>query len=99
MAIAHNLGFPRVGRQRELKTALENFWRGDIDAAALNAQAAELRARHWKLQVKAGLDLIPVGDFALYDHMLEMTLLLGAVPERFADSGTGHDLYLSLIHI
>jgi len=96
MAIAHNLGFPRVGRQRELKTALENFWRGDIDAAALNAQAAELRARHWKLQVKAGLDLIPVGDFALYDHMLEMTLLLGAVPERFADSGTGHDLYFAM---
>jgi 5-methyltetrahydropteroyltriglutamate--homocysteine methyltransferase len=96
MAIAHNLGFPRIGRERELKTALESFWHGDIDAAALNAQAAELRARHWKLQMKAGLDLVPVGDFALYDHMLETTLLLGAVPERFAACGTGHDLYFAM---
>ncbi|HYK15534.1 MAG TPA: 5-methyltetrahydropteroyltriglutamate--homocysteine S-methyltransferase, partial [Burkholderiales bacterium] len=83
MAIAHNLGFPRIGRQRELKHALESAWRDDTDGAQLQATARQLRQRHWQLQQAAGIAHIPAGDFALYDHMLDMSLLLGAVPERF----------------
>src|SRR4051812_1709830 len=83
MAVAHNLGFPRIGRQRELKQALEAFWRGDTDSAQLQATARQLRQQNWQSQQAAGMAHIPAGDFALYDHMLDMSLLLGAVPERF----------------
>ena len=87
MAISHNLGFPRIGAQRELKFALEDYWRGAIDATQLQTRAAELRRRHWLLQRARGIDLIPVGDFSLYDHVLDMTVLLGAIPERFGTEG------------
>ncbi|PZQ51678.1 MAG: 5-methyltetrahydropteroyltriglutamate--homocysteine S-methyltransferase [Rhodovulum sulfidophilum] len=83
MATAANLGFPRIGAHRELKTATEAFWRGDIDAAALRATGAELRARHWRIQRDAGVAAIPSNDFSFYDQMLDMTATLGAVPERF----------------
>jgi hypothetical protein len=79
MAITHNLGFPRIGARRELKRALEAYWKGDIDQAALRDTGRTLRAEHWRAQMGAGIDLIPVGDFAYYDHMLNMTALLGAV--------------------
>ncbi|MDN5842779.1 MAG: 5-methyltetrahydropteroyltriglutamate--homocysteine S-methyltransferase [Alcaligenaceae bacterium] len=84
MKITHNLGFPRIGAQRELKWALEAYWAGRHDAAALAEVGRTLRARHWAVQAKAGLSYIPVGDFAWYDHILEWTTLLGAVPARFA---------------
>lgn len=83
MAITHSLGFPRIGIRRELKTALEAYWRGETDQAALRGVGQQLRERHWQAQMEAGLDLIPVGDFAYYDHMLNMTALLGAIPPRF----------------
>ncbi len=83
MSIAHNLGFPRVGAKRELKRALEAYWKGEQTQAALETVGRELRARHWKLQQDAGLDLIPVGDFSWYDHVLDMSVLLGVVPQRF----------------
>jgi 5-methyltetrahydropteroyltriglutamate--homocysteine methyltransferase len=83
MTRAHVLGFPRIGAQRELKAALESFWRGESDEAALCATGAELRRRHWQLQQDAGLDLLAAGDFAYYDTMLDMTVRLGAVPRRF----------------
>jgi 5-methyltetrahydropteroyltriglutamate--homocysteine methyltransferase len=98
MAIAHNLGFPRIGRRRELKQALESVWRGETDAAQLQSTAAQLRQQHWLLQREAGITQIPAGDFALYDHMLDTSLLLGALPERFefgpadADSDLGFAL-------
>ncbi len=79
----HNLGFPRIGAGRELKKALEAYWRGDINAAALKDCGKQLRQRHWKIQANAGLDLIPVGDFSFYDQVLDMSVLLGAVPPRF----------------
>jgi 5-methyltetrahydropteroyltriglutamate--homocysteine methyltransferase len=79
----HNLGFPRIGAERELKFALERYWRSDIEQAGLQAVAADLRRRHWRLQADAGLDFIPVGDFALYDHVLDTSVMLGAIPERF----------------
>ncbi|MDD5277428.1 MAG: 5-methyltetrahydropteroyltriglutamate--homocysteine S-methyltransferase [Methylovulum sp.] len=82
----HNLGFPRLGENRELKFALERYWRGDMDHAALHAVAAELRQRHWQLQAGNGLDLIPVGDFSFYDQVLDTSVMLGVIPERFGTS-------------
>lgn len=83
MTTLHNLGFPRVGARRELKQALEAYWAGEIEADELSACGRELRARHWHIQAGAGLDRVPAGDFAWYDHLLEWTTLLGVVPARF----------------
>ncbi|NYT85823.1 5-methyltetrahydropteroyltriglutamate--homocysteine S-methyltransferase [Pollutimonas harenae] len=83
MTITHNLGFPRIGVQRELKRSLEAYWAGKQTAQELEATGRELRARHWTLQAKSGLEWVPVGDFAWYDQILEWTCLLGAVPARF----------------
>jgi len=85
--LATNLGFPRVGSHRELKTALEATWSGASNAEALLKTAASLRARHWVLQQKAGIDHIPSNDFSLYDQMLDTIAMVGAVPERFAHNG------------
>lgn len=79
---SHTLGFPRIGVERELKKALERYWSGDIDRESLLATGRELRARHWQQQQEAGIDLLPVGDFAWYDHVLATSLLLGNVPQR-----------------
>jgi len=92
--IAHNLGFPRIGANRELKFALENYWRGEIGCDELESIGRELRERHWKLQRDAGLDLVPVGDFSLYDQVLDHSALFGVVPERFGWDGGEIDLDL-----
>ncbi|MEK6398636.1 MAG: 5-methyltetrahydropteroyltriglutamate--homocysteine S-methyltransferase, partial [Terriglobus sp.] len=78
-----NLGFPRMGRKRELKFALEGYWSGKRTEDELLATASSLRAEHWKLQKAAGIDVIPANDFSLYDQVLDMLVLLGATPERF----------------
>ncbi|KQZ82739.1 5-methyltetrahydropteroyltriglutamate--homocysteine S-methyltransferase [Pseudomonas sp. Root562] len=83
MAVAHTLGFPRIGADRELKKALESYWQGDIDHNALNSVGRQLRATHWQLQKDAGIDLLPVGDFAWYDQVLTHSLTFGVIPERF----------------
>ena len=83
MALAHNLGFPRIGRDRELKKALEAYWKGELDEAALRAVGQRLRAEHWQLQKQAGIQLLPVGDFAWYDQVLGHSLMFGVIPERF----------------
>ena len=83
MARTHIHGFPRIGAHRELKFAQESFWRGESDDAYLRGVAKELRARHWEQQRAAKLDFVTVGDFAYYDQMLNLTALLGALPERF----------------
>ena len=86
MAQTHNLGFPRIGAARELKFALEAHWRGEAGEAALEAVAAGLRERHWRLQAAAGLEAVPVGDFSLYDHVLDTSVLLGNLPARHRDT-------------
>mgnify|MGYP006283235151 CR=1 FL=1 len=91
----HNLGFPRIGEHRELKFALERYWRGEIDQIELDKSAAELRKRHWQLQANSGLDLIPVGDFSYYDHVLDTSIMLGVIPERFGPD-TGIDTYFRM---
>lgn len=83
MARTHILGFPRIGAQRELKFAQESFWRGEADEAHLRGVAKTLRERHWQRQRAASLDFVTVGDFAFYDQMLAMSVLFGALPERF----------------
>ncbi len=80
--IAHILGYPRIGEKRELKFALEKYWRGEIDQKALKQVGAELRDHNWQVQANVGLDFVTAGDFAWYDHVLTTTLLLGHVPKR-----------------
>ncbi|KPQ21579.1 5-methyltetrahydropteroyltriglutamate--homocysteine S-methyltransferase [Halomonas sp. HL-93] len=83
MTVSHILGYPRIGAQRELKKATEAYWQGDCSRQTLEATGRELRLRHWRDQQAAGLDLVSVGDFAFYDQVLNVSVLLGAVPERF----------------
>lgn len=83
MALAHTLGFPRIGRNRELKQTLEAYWQGRLDEAGLRALGRSLRAAHWQTQRDAGIELLPVGDFAWYDQVLAHSLLVGAIPRRF----------------
>ncbi|WP_321348666.1 5-methyltetrahydropteroyltriglutamate--homocysteine S-methyltransferase [Halopseudomonas oceani] len=80
MTRIHNLGFPRIGARRELKFALEGYWKGERSRDELLQTGAELRQRHW--QAQQGLDLIPVGDFSFYDQMLDMSFTLGNLPAR-----------------
>jgi 5-methyltetrahydropteroyltriglutamate--homocysteine methyltransferase len=83
MTQAHIPGFPRIGAHRELKFALESFWRGESDEPALRQASRALRVRHWQAQAQAGIDWVTVGDFAHYDHVLGTLALLGAIPPRF----------------
>lgn len=80
MTTIHNLGFPRIGARRELKFALESYWRGESTREQLQALGAQLRRQHWADQ--QGLDLVPVGDFSFYDQVLDMSFTLGNLPER-----------------
>jgi 5-methyltetrahydropteroyltriglutamate--homocysteine methyltransferase len=80
MVTTHNLGFPRIGAKRELKFALESYWKGQSSRDELKALGAQLRQRHW--QEQSGLGLVPVGDFAFYDQVLDMSFTLGNLPER-----------------
>ncbi|EKN4120015.1 TPA: 5-methyltetrahydropteroyltriglutamate--homocysteine S-methyltransferase [Yersinia enterocolitica] len=88
----HTLGFPRVGLKRELKKAQESYWAGNSTQEELLNVGRELRARHWQQQQQSGVDLVPVGDFAWYDHVLTTSLLLGNVPERHQNADGSIDL-------
>jgi len=81
--LTHNLGYPRIGAQRQLKKACEAYWADKISLEQLQEAGKVLRKDNWLLQRDAGIDLIPCNDFSLYDHVLDMTLALGAVPERY----------------
>ena len=76
-------GFPRIGRRRELKRALESHWKGDIGAGELRDVARQLRLRHWALARDAGADSVPVNDFSLYDHVLDAAVMVDAIPARY----------------
>src|SRR5687768_13113398 len=82
--LKHSLGYPRMGAQRQLKKACEHYWQGRIGRSELFVTAKRLQEEHWQLQQAAGMDLIPCNDFSFYDHVLDMSLLLGAVPDRHA---------------
>ncbi|MCX2726576.1 5-methyltetrahydropteroyltriglutamate--homocysteine S-methyltransferase [Thermomicrobium sp. 4228-Ro] len=83
MARSSVLGYPRIGKRRDLKRALERYWAGESDEAALLQTARSVRRAAWEVQREAGIDLIPCNDFSLYDHVLDTICLLGLVPERF----------------
>lgn len=91
-----NLGFPRMGRQRELKFALEAYWAGKRTEAELLAVARGLRVEHWKLQKATGIDIIPSNDFSLYDQVLDMLVLLGVTPERFGAGPVTLERYFAM---
>lgn len=83
MATTHNLGFPRIGAKRELKFALEAYWKGQSSLDVLKQVGKDLRQGNWALQ--SDLDLVPVGDFAFYDQVLDMSFTLGNLPARVQD--------------
>jgi 5-methyltetrahydropteroyltriglutamate--homocysteine methyltransferase len=90
----HNLGYPRIGVQRELKSACELYWTGHCSAAQLLQTGKNLRIAHWQAQRDCGIDLTPCNDFSLYDQVLDMTLALGATPPRYAKLANGPELDL-----
>lgn len=83
------LGFGRMGPNRELKFALEKYWKGDLDADGLLKVAHEVEELSWNLQVDAGIDKVTVGDYCLYDNVLQWAEWLGISPSRFADVEPG----------
>jgi 5-methyltetrahydropteroyltriglutamate--homocysteine methyltransferase len=84
MVTTHNLGLPRIGNKRQLKFSLEAYWRGDIDVDELQNTARQIRSENRRHQ--SSLDWTCVGDFSLYDHVLDTSALLGNLPPRFAPS-------------
>ncbi len=91
-----SLGYPRLGENREWKKLIESYWAGQISKEDLFAQAKELRLEFLKKQDQAGLDLIPVGDFSLYDHILDLSLQFNIIPKRFAKEDKDIDLYFAI---
>ena len=99
--LTHNLGYPRIGAQRQLKKACEAYWAGKISLEQLQEAGKLLRKENWLIQRDAGIDLIPCNDFSFYDHVLDMTLAVGAIPERYRPlvRGEGNaemDLYFAM---
>ncbi len=81
--LTHNLGYPRIGNHRELKKANEQYWAGKISANELEHIAKSIRKQNWQIQKDAGINIIPCNDFSYYDHVLDTSLMVGAVPERY----------------
>lgn len=79
----HNLGYPRIGSHRELKKACEHYWSGKITLSELLTAGESIRKTNWQFQKDAGIDLIPSNDFSFYDQVLDMSLMVGAIPERY----------------
>jgi len=100
--LKNNLGYPRIGSQRELKKANEAYWSGKITHQDLLKTGRRIRQNNWELQKQAGIDLIPSNDFSFYDQVLDMSLMVGAIPERYAEvlientQNTYLDLYFAM---
>lgn len=95
----HILGYPRIGSNRELKKACEQYWTGKIDVNDLLEVGKTITQNNWKLQQEAGIDLIPCNDFSYYDQVLDMTLTVGAIPERYQEitfKKSETDLYFAM---
>ena len=92
MTTAHHLGFPRIGLNRDLKWALERYWKGEMDQESLENEGKRIRVMNWDMQVKAGHDYLSVGDFSWYDQVLDLSTLLGVIPERFLSKNEEYDL-------
>ena len=100
--LKNNPGYPRMGANRELKKACEQYWAGTMSREELLRAGRSIRQLNWKLQQDAGIDLVPCNDFSFYDHVLDMSLLLGAIPDRYAPvvtdvkDNTEIDLYFAM---
>ncbi len=97
--LTNNLGYPRIGSNRELKKACESYWAGKISVDELLAVGATIRKENWQLQVEAGIDLIPSNDFSFYDQVLDLSLTLGVIPKRYqelAKTNSTIDLYFAM---
>ncbi|HDO06134.1 MAG TPA: 5-methyltetrahydropteroyltriglutamate--homocysteine S-methyltransferase [Bacteroidetes bacterium] len=100
--IPQNLGYPRIGAKRELKKACEQYWAGKSDLFNLLQVGKEVRRSNWKIQKDAGIELIPSNDFSYYDQVLDMSLTVGAIPDRYNRILTDHknntefDLYFAM---
>ncbi len=99
--LTHNLGYPRIGSQRELKKASELYWSGKTTFKNLLQVGKNLRQENWQLQKKTGIDLIPSNDFSFYDQVLDMSLTVGAIPERYHEvilnkNNSELDLYFAM---
>jgi 5-methyltetrahydropteroyltriglutamate--homocysteine methyltransferase len=92
MALSNVHGFPRIGRERELKVATEGYWAGETSAEELRDAARAIRRESWGQMREAGISLIPSNDFSYYDQVLDATALIGAVPERYGWKGDEVDL-------
>uniref|UniRef100_UPI004047509A 5-methyltetrahydropteroyltriglutamate-- homocysteine S-methyltransferase n=1 Tax=Flavobacterium sp. TaxID=239 RepID=UPI004047509A len=95
----NNLGYPRIGSNRELKKACELYWSGKITSNELVATGEKIRKDNWLLQANAGIDLIPSNDFSFYDQVLDLSLTLGAIPEQykeFSEKNSELDLYFAM---
>ncbi|NGY36360.1 5-methyltetrahydropteroyltriglutamate--homocysteine S-methyltransferase [Flavobacterium sp. XN-5] len=95
----NNLGYPRIGSNRELKKASELYWSGNITAEELIAIGKNIRKENWAIQREAGIDLIPSNDFSFYDQVLDLSLTLGVIPEQytaFAKENSVLDLYFAM---
>ncbi|WUJ70352.1 5-methyltetrahydropteroyltriglutamate--homocysteine S-methyltransferase [Kribbella soli] len=90
-------GYPRQGPNRELKKAVEGYWKGSVSSDELHRTAAELRAANWRQLAEDGIDEVPTGDFSYYDHVLDTTVMLGAIPKRHQAAGVdGLDGYFAM---
>ncbi|REE92748.1 methionine synthase (B12-independent) [Paenibacillus taihuensis] len=92
--LSASLGYPRIGANREWKKALEKYWAGGITESELHAELREIRLGNLKVQQSYGIDVIPVGDFTYYDHILDTAVMFGLVPQRFGWDGVNVDLPL-----
>ncbi len=91
------VGFPRIGKGRELKFASEKYFRGELKESELERIAEKLRNEHWKKQKEAGIDFIPSNDFSFYDGMLDLAVLLNVIPERYRKLKLGEwDTYFAM---
>ncbi|CAK4208824.1 unnamed protein product [Aphanomyces euteiches] len=91
-----SLGFPRMGPNRELKFALEKFWRGAVDEAQLRAVAEKVETQNWAVQLERGIERVAVGMFSFYDHVLDWTSYLGTEPQRFQKIPNGLQRYFAM---
>jgi 5-methyltetrahydropteroyltriglutamate--homocysteine methyltransferase len=99
--LTHNLGYPRIGSQRELKKACETYWAGKSTLKSLRQVGKNIRQQNWETQKDYGIDLIPSNDFSFYDHVLDMSLMVNAIPERYHSvilnsKNTELDLYFAM---
>ncbi|HEY7212343.1 MAG TPA: 5-methyltetrahydropteroyltriglutamate--homocysteine S-methyltransferase, partial [Bryobacteraceae bacterium] len=97
MATAINLGYSRIGPNRELKKIVELYWAGKTSQENLLQTAKQIRQANWKTQSDAGIEQLPAGDFSLYDHVLDAAFAFDLVPARFrALNLNGIDLYFAM---